>query len=328
MNDVSSKQTVTIKKYANRRLYNTASSSYVTLENLSAMVKEGIDFCVYDAKSGEDITRAVLTQIIVEEEGKSGQQNLLPISFLRQLISFYGDNMQWMVPKYLEQSMELFSNNQEQIRGYFENTFGTVFPFGSTLEEMSKQNIAMFERTMRLFAPFGSEANQEQGNAADATQNPLNMMAFMTRMAGLAADAQKAASANVACACASGSEGDKGACCCKDDKASDESCACAKDTDDAGVKMSVDEGCCCCSAPAATSELDSELPTMSATKLSQEEAPSEAPGSNVSDLKSHETSIPMTNVQNATSNSTSTDDMQQKIANLQRQLAELAKNRA
>ncbi|HEU0118701.1 MAG TPA: polyhydroxyalkanoate synthesis repressor PhaR [Alphaproteobacteria bacterium] len=147
------KQVVTIKKYANRRLYNTATSSYVTLDDLSKMVKEGIEFNVYDAKSSEDITRSVLTQIIVEEEGKTGQ-NLLPISFLRQLIGFYGDNMQWLVPKYLEHSMQTLAKNQEQIRGYFQSTFGGMFPFGNTLEEMGKQNMAMFERAMRMFSPF------------------------------------------------------------------------------------------------------------------------------------------------------------------------------
>src|SRR6202046_4262333 len=144
---------ITIKKYANRRLYNTATSSYVTLDHLSAMVKEGTEFNVYDAKTGEDITRSVLTQIIVGEESKTGQ-NLLPISFLRQLIGFYGDNMQWLVPKYLEHSMQTLSKNQEQIRGYFQSTFGNMFPFGSTFEEMGKQNIAMFERAMRMFSPF------------------------------------------------------------------------------------------------------------------------------------------------------------------------------
>ncbi|MBV8061173.1 MAG: polyhydroxyalkanoate synthesis repressor PhaR [Alphaproteobacteria bacterium] len=154
-----SKDAITIKKYANRRLYNTATSTYVTLADLSQMVKEGVEFNVYDAKSGEDLTRAVLTQIIVEEEGKTGQ-NLLPISFLRQLISFYGDNMQWMVPKYLEQSMQALSKNQEQIRSYFKNTFGTVFPFGNTLEAMSKQNMALFEQTMRMFSPFGNVPGQ------------------------------------------------------------------------------------------------------------------------------------------------------------------------
>lgn len=152
--NTTSKQTVTIKKYANRRLYNTATSSYVTLDNLAAMVKEGIEFNVYDAKTSEDITRSVLTQIIVEEENKSGANNLLPIGFLRQLIGFYGDNMQWMVPKYLEQSMQTLTKNQDQIRNYFQTTFGSMFPFGSTLEEMGKQNIAMFERAMRMFSPL------------------------------------------------------------------------------------------------------------------------------------------------------------------------------
>jgi polyhydroxyalkanoate synthesis repressor PhaR len=162
----ASKQSVTIKKYANRRLYNTATSSYVTLEDLSKMVKEGIEFNVYDAKTSEDLTRSVLTQIIVEEEGKAGQ-NLLPISFLRQLIGFYGDNMQWLVPKYLEHSMQALSRNQDQIRGYFKTAFsntpfGSMFPFGTTLEEMSKQNMSMFERAMRMFAPFG---NMTEGGA-------------------------------------------------------------------------------------------------------------------------------------------------------------------
>lgn len=159
------KQAITIKKYANRRLYNTSTSSYVTLSDLAKMVKDGIEFNVYDAKTSEDLTRSVLTQIIVEEEGKAGQ-NLLPISFLRQLIGFYGDNMQWMVPKYLEQSMQALSSNQDKIRGYFQNTFGNMFPFGSTLEEMSKQNMAMFERTMRMFTPFGGVAGGAQGGEA------------------------------------------------------------------------------------------------------------------------------------------------------------------
>jgi polyhydroxyalkanoate synthesis repressor PhaR len=163
------KQTVTIKKYANRRLYNTATSTYVTLENLSQMVKEGIEFNVYDAKTSEDITRSVLTQIIVEEEGKAGQ-NLLPVSFLRQLIGFYGDNMQWLVPKYLEHSMQSLSSNQDQIRSYFQKAFTGMFPFGTTLEEMSKQNIAMFERTLRMFAPFSPMG--EQGKAPASASSP------------------------------------------------------------------------------------------------------------------------------------------------------------
>ncbi|AWK86681.1 polyhydroxyalkanoate synthesis repressor PhaR [Azospirillum thermophilum] len=152
---------ITIKKYANRRLYNTATSSYVTLDHLCQMVKDGLDFVVYDAKTGEDITRSVLTQIIVEEESKG--QNLLPISFLRQLISFYGDNMQWVVPRYLEYSMQSFARNQEQMRDYFQNTLGGMFPFGR-LEEVGKQNMAMFERAMRMFTPFGAAG--EEGEAA------------------------------------------------------------------------------------------------------------------------------------------------------------------
>ena len=143
---------VVIKKYANRRLYNTSTSSYVTLEDLAQMVKKRADFVVYDAKSGEDITRGVLTQIIVEEEQKGGQ-NLLPISFLRQLIGLYGDSMQWLVPRYLEHAMSSFAHNQEQMRKSLQEAFGGLFPFGS-LEQMGKQNLALFEQTLKMFSPF------------------------------------------------------------------------------------------------------------------------------------------------------------------------------
>lgn len=168
---------ITIKKYANRRLYNTATSSYVTLENLCVMVKEGTEFVVYDAKTGEDITRAVLTQIIVEEEGKG--QNLLPISFLRQLIALYGDSMQWLVPSYLETSMRSFAHNQEQMRRYLQETFGGMFPFGQ-FEHMGKQNMAMLERAMnamKMFSPFGAEAGTGErpaglGSPAAPTGDP------------------------------------------------------------------------------------------------------------------------------------------------------------
>ena len=142
---------VVIKKYANRRLYNTATSAYVTLDHLSQMVKEKTDFVVYDAKTGDDITRSVLTQIIVEEESKGGQ-TMLPISFLRQLISFYGDSLQSVVPQYLEMSMTQFARNQEQMRSYLQNAFG-FNPF-QQFESMGKQNMAMFERAMRMFNPF------------------------------------------------------------------------------------------------------------------------------------------------------------------------------
>ena len=159
---------ITIKKYANRRLYNTATSSYVTLDHLCQMVQEDVDFVVYDAKTGDDITRAVLTQIIVEEEAKG--QNLLPINFLRQLISFYGDNMQWMVPRYLEHMMEGFATNQEKLRQSMQETFGGIFPFGN-LEEMGKQNMAMFENAMKLWtppAPDSSSGNEKTPDASDA----------------------------------------------------------------------------------------------------------------------------------------------------------------
>lgn len=155
---------ITIKKYANRRLYNTATSSYVTLENLAQMVKDGVEFVVYDAKTGEDITRSVLTQIIVEEEGKG--QNMLPIGFLRQLISLYGDNLQFMVPRYLESSMEAFARNQDQMRQYFKDVSG-VFPFGA-FEEMGKQNMALFERAMQMFTPFAGKGKPPGAGEAAA----------------------------------------------------------------------------------------------------------------------------------------------------------------
>jgi polyhydroxyalkanoate synthesis repressor PhaR len=153
---------VVIKKYANRRLYNTATSAYVTLDHLSQMVKDKTDFVVYDAKTGEDITRPVLTQIIVEEESKGGQ-TMLPISFLRQLISFYGDSLQGVVPQYLEMSMTQFARNQEQMRSYMQNAFG-FNPF-QQFESMGKQNMAMFENAMRMFNPFGVAQGPSPGSS-------------------------------------------------------------------------------------------------------------------------------------------------------------------
>jgi len=143
---------VTIKKYANRRLYNTSTSSYVTLEHLAKMVKEGVDFVVLDAKTNEDLTRQVLTQIIIEEEAKG--ENLLPINFLRQMIGLYGHGMQGLVPRYLDLSMESFSRNQQQIRSYMEETFTGLFPFGDKISEMGKRNMAIFEDAMKMFTPF------------------------------------------------------------------------------------------------------------------------------------------------------------------------------
>jgi len=145
---------ITIKKYANRRLYNTATSCYVTLDYLSQLVKAGADFTVYDAKSGADITRSVLTHIIVEEESKG--HSLLPVSFLRHLISFYGDSLQSVVPRYLDQSMQIFAVNQNQLRDSLRDTFDGIMPF-SSFEEMSKQQLSMFERTLRVFNPFAGD---------------------------------------------------------------------------------------------------------------------------------------------------------------------------
>ena len=144
---------VTIKKYANRRLYNTATSSYVTLDHLCQMVKNGEDFVVYDAKTGEDITRSVLTQIIFEEEGKG--QNLLPIRFLRQLIRFYGDQLQGVLPNYLELSMESFAKNQEQVKSVISEAFTGKNPL-RTFEELARQNFQLFERAIRAFSPFAA----------------------------------------------------------------------------------------------------------------------------------------------------------------------------
>ncbi len=145
---------VVVKKYANRRLYNTESSSYITLDNLAEMVRAGRDFVVYDAKTGDDITRGVLTQIIVEEEGKG--QNLLPTNFLRQLIGFYGGAMQGVVPGYLDQAMKAFTQQQEQVQTAMRDTVGSmssIFPFGN-LEEVSRQNMAMMERAFSMFSTF------------------------------------------------------------------------------------------------------------------------------------------------------------------------------
>jgi polyhydroxyalkanoate synthesis repressor PhaR len=154
-------QPIRIKKYANRRLYNTASSSYVTLDHLAKMVREGLDFVVEDAKTGEDITRTVLTQIIFEAEGKG--QNLLPISFLRQLIGFYGDSLQALVPSYLELSMASFAKNQEQMRHYVQDAFAGMNPF-KQFEEMGRQNMAIYQRAMSMFNPFTGQATGGPAN--------------------------------------------------------------------------------------------------------------------------------------------------------------------
>jgi polyhydroxyalkanoate synthesis repressor PhaR len=163
---------VIVKKYANRRLYNTESSSYITLENLAEIIRSGREFVVFDAKTGEDITRSVLTQIILEEENKG--HALLPTGFLRQLISFYGENMQAMLPKFLEQALGAFVRQQEQIQRTMEQTMGNFFPFG--MEQMRRQNMAMIEQAMGLFAPFYRKPQSPEGpveeKAAPAEPSP------------------------------------------------------------------------------------------------------------------------------------------------------------
>lgn len=144
---------IVIKKYANRRLYNTDTSSYVTLDDLCEMVKAGQDFIVYDAKSGEDLTRQILTQIIFEQESRG--PNLLPISFLRSLIGFYDDSIKEVLPHYLESTMQSFMSNQEKMREYMGgDTFSSFNPFSSQMEELSKQNMEIFTRAFSMFNPF------------------------------------------------------------------------------------------------------------------------------------------------------------------------------
>ncbi|MBR7621676.1 polyhydroxyalkanoate synthesis repressor PhaR [Phenylobacterium sp. 20VBR1] len=163
----SNEDRVVIKKYANRRLYNTASSSYVTLEHLSDMVKQGVHFVVYDAKSNEDITRSVLTQIIVEEEGREGQ-NLLPIQFLRQLIGFYGNSMQAFLPSYLELSLSTFAEQQERMRTQF-STLGHGAGIG-VYDDQIRQNLALFDRAMKMFSPFAYTRTEEPMAAGRAPE--------------------------------------------------------------------------------------------------------------------------------------------------------------
>lgn len=169
---------IVIKKYANRRLYNTATSSYVTLDYLSEMVKRGDEFVVYDAKSGEDITRSVLTQIIFEEESKG--QNLLPIQFLRQLIKFYGDNLQSFLPSYLEMSMDAFSRNQEKLRSHMREAFGGA-PGYQMFEETARQNMAMFEQAMKMFTPMGGVFREPQRSESESD----DISALKAQMAAL-----------------------------------------------------------------------------------------------------------------------------------------------
>ena len=166
---------VIIKKYANRRLYNTQTSSYVTLDHLAQMVKEGTEFEVQDARTGDDITRSVLTQIIFEEEAKG--QNLLPIKFLRQLIRFYGDSLQAFVPGYLDMSMESFTKNQTAMRDRIAEALGGG---NQMVENLTRQNLAMFERAMQMFSPFGSRPAGEESAAPAPKPAPSSEVSELT----------------------------------------------------------------------------------------------------------------------------------------------------
>ena len=193
-----SEEPVTIKKYANRRLYNTGTSTYVTLEDLAAMVKSGEDFLVYDAKTGDDITRSVLAQIIFEQENKAGQ-NLLPATFLRQLIRFYGDSMQMLVPSYLEFSLDKFANEQQKFREQITSAFGgsplaeptrQVF---QSLEDQTRKNMQMFRQALAMFNPFAlggsmpepSTSNASKSNPSDIDEMRRQLEEMRERLDGL-----------------------------------------------------------------------------------------------------------------------------------------------
>lgn len=175
------KEAVVIKKYANRRLYNTETSTYVTLDDLAQMVRNDKDFVVYDAKSGDDLTHAVLTQIIVEQESRQGGQTLLPIPFLRQLIRFYDDNIGSMVPSYLQFSLENLVKEQEKFRSMFANAFANPAAAFEAYQDQARKNMAMFEQAMNMWTSFGGAANfqakrdeagEDQAQAAGGTDAP------------------------------------------------------------------------------------------------------------------------------------------------------------
>jgi polyhydroxyalkanoate synthesis repressor PhaR len=155
---------ITIKKYANRRLYNTSTSAYITLEDLAALVKKGDDFVVFDAKTGDDITRSVLSQIIFEQEGKDGQ-SLMPINFLRQLIRFYGDSLQMLVPSYLEFTIGKLASEQAKFRDAVAKNFGgsLTAPIFDSIEEQTRKNMALFEQALAMFNPFGNAFQTPSG---------------------------------------------------------------------------------------------------------------------------------------------------------------------
>lgn len=173
-------ETVVIKKYANRRLYNTAASSYVTLEHLSEMVRQGVDFIVIDAKTGDDITRSVLTQIIFEQESRG--QNLLPVQFLRRLIRFYGDQMQGFLPPYLEMSMESFTKAQDKMRENISRAFGATTPVAA-FEEQAQRNMAVFQQALSVWSPLAaSDAGTSAAAGDDETDKDAQLAELRKQM--------------------------------------------------------------------------------------------------------------------------------------------------
>ncbi|GGE46412.1 methyl-accepting chemotaxis protein [Marinicauda pacifica] len=163
---------IIIKKYANRRLYDTSASRYVTLEHLRDLVRAGKDFQVVDAKSGDDLTRSVLGQIIFEQESKG--ENLLPVEFLRQVIGFYGDSMQSFVPEYLRLTMETLSRQQDAIKDKLSGTSGNNAPALTLLEEQARRNMAMFEQAMSMFTPFTTRSSATPANGSAEPAQPAS----------------------------------------------------------------------------------------------------------------------------------------------------------
>jgi polyhydroxyalkanoate synthesis repressor PhaR len=176
-------KSVVIKKYANRRLYNTDTSTYVTLDDLAAMVRLECDFVVYDAKTGEDLTHSVLTQIIMEQESKGGQQNLLPIGFLRQLIRYYGNSMERLIPSYLEFSLDTLTREQEKYRKQFADAFGSAA--FEAMQDQTRKNLAIFERALNMFAPFTTFDQHYEAHKPETKEKPENQPSQQEEIAEL-----------------------------------------------------------------------------------------------------------------------------------------------
>jgi polyhydroxyalkanoate synthesis repressor PhaR len=184
------KEPVVIKKYANRRLYNTETSTYVTLDDLAAMVKSERDFVVFDAKTGDDLTHSVLTQIIVEQESRMGTQTLLPIPFLRQLIRFYGDSIERLVPSYLQISLDTLTKEQERFRKTFAGAFTPAGAF-EAYQEQARKNLAMFEQAMAMFSPFKTPPAAAPAKGEGETGKTDELAELKTQLAEMQAKVDK-----------------------------------------------------------------------------------------------------------------------------------------